>query len=74
MGLDGFEHSPAAKAIFEEADTLLGFPLSNLCFYGPEDYTYRYYKSATCIIYNKHRILACNVRKGLVTTRLYGRP
>ena len=27
----------AARAIFEEADAALGFPLSNLCFDGPED-------------------------------------
>ena len=29
--------SPAARAVFEEADSVLGFSLSRLCFEGPED-------------------------------------
>ena len=28
---------PAARAIFERADAVLGFPLSRLCFEGPEE-------------------------------------
>ncbi len=32
-----YEDSPAAKAVFDEADAFLGFSLSNLCFTGPED-------------------------------------
>ena len=31
---DSFE---AARAVFEEADAVLGFPLSQLCFQGPDD-------------------------------------
>jgi [acyl-carrier-protein] S-malonyltransferase len=37
MGSDLAEHSPAARAIFQQADEALGFPLSDLCFNGPED-------------------------------------
>ncbi|MDX1416068.1 MAG: ACP S-malonyltransferase [Candidatus Promineifilaceae bacterium] len=37
MGLDAYERSPAAKAIFDDADSLLGFSISSLCFHGPED-------------------------------------
>ena len=37
MGRDLYERSPAARAIFEEADASLGFPLSRLCFEGPEE-------------------------------------
>src|SRR4030042_2670335 len=37
MGRDLYDRSPAAKAIFEEADASLGFPLSRLCFEGPEE-------------------------------------
>ena len=37
MGRDVFEASAAARAVFEEADAALGFPLSRLCFEGPED-------------------------------------
>jgi len=37
MGADIVAHSPAAAAIFQQADDILGFPLSQLCFEGPED-------------------------------------
>ena len=37
MGKALFEGSPAARAVFEEADAALGFELSRLCFEGPED-------------------------------------
>ena len=37
MGRDLAEASPAARAIFEQADAALGFPLARLCFEGPDD-------------------------------------
>lgn len=37
MALELATHSPAAKAIFAEADEVLGFSLSTLCFDGPEE-------------------------------------
>jgi [acyl-carrier-protein] S-malonyltransferase len=37
MGRALFDHSPAARAVFEEADDALGFALSTLCFEGPAD-------------------------------------
>lgn len=37
MGRALFEGSPAARAVFEEADAALGFALSRLCFDGPEE-------------------------------------
>ncbi len=37
MGADLAAHSPAAAAIFAQADDLLGFSLSRLCFAGPEE-------------------------------------
>jgi [acyl-carrier-protein] S-malonyltransferase len=37
MGRDAFEASPAARRVFDAADAALGFPLSKLCFEGPED-------------------------------------
>lgn len=37
MGKDLYEKSPAAKAVFDRADRVLGFSLSRLCFEGPED-------------------------------------
>ena len=37
MGHDFYERSPEARAVFDQADTQLGFALSALCFSGPED-------------------------------------
>lgn len=37
MGRDLYERYPEARAAFEEADEVLGFPLSRLCFEGPEE-------------------------------------
>lgn len=37
MGRDLYERYPEARAAFAEADEVLGFPLSRLCFEGPEE-------------------------------------
>lgn len=37
MGKDLYETFPAARAVFQEVDAALGFPLSELCFNGPEE-------------------------------------
>ncbi len=37
MGRDLYLSSPQARVVFEEADRTLAFPLSQLCFEGPED-------------------------------------
>lgn len=37
MGHVLYEREPAARAVFDQADELLGFSLSTLCFHGPED-------------------------------------
>ncbi len=37
MGRDFYELSPKAKELVERADRILGFPLSRLCFEGPEE-------------------------------------
>jgi [acyl-carrier-protein] S-malonyltransferase len=37
MGADIFEASSAARRVFEAVDEALGFSLSSLCFYGPEE-------------------------------------
>jgi [acyl-carrier-protein] S-malonyltransferase len=37
MGRDLAENFPESRAVFEEADATLGFPISKLCFEGPED-------------------------------------
>ncbi len=37
MGADVFQSSPAARRVFESVDEALGFPLSQLCFTGPDE-------------------------------------
>lgn len=37
MGRSLFEESPGARALFERADEVLGFPLSRVAFEGPEE-------------------------------------
>ncbi len=37
MGKDLFEFYPEARALFEKADSILGFSLSKICFEGPEE-------------------------------------
>ncbi len=37
MGKDVAEAYPAARRVFDDIDAALGFPLSKLCFEGPED-------------------------------------
>src|SRR5262252_3335478 len=37
MGRSLYDGSPAARAVFDEADAVLGFPLTRLCFEGPEE-------------------------------------
>jgi len=37
MGRDIYETYPEAKVLFDEADEILGFPLSRLCFEGPKE-------------------------------------
>jgi [acyl-carrier-protein] S-malonyltransferase len=37
MGRDLYDNFPVARAVFDEADESLGFPLSRLIFEGPED-------------------------------------
>ena len=37
MGRDLYQREPAARAVFDQADNLLGFPLSRLCFDGPKE-------------------------------------
>jgi len=37
MGKDLYENSITARGFFEEADSILGFPLSKFCFEGPEE-------------------------------------
>lgn len=37
MGLDLYQNYPIARKVYDEADDILGFRLSRLCFEGPQD-------------------------------------
>ena len=37
MGKDLYEQHPDARRLFEEADSIVGFPLSRICFEGPDE-------------------------------------
>ena len=37
MGKDLYENSPAAKAVFDKADEILGWSVSDVCFNGPAE-------------------------------------
>ena len=37
MGKDLYEHNSVARELFDKGDAVLGFPLSRLCFEGPEE-------------------------------------
>jgi [acyl-carrier-protein] S-malonyltransferase len=37
MGKDFYEHNPEARALFEQADAIVGFPLTKICFEGPDE-------------------------------------
>jgi [acyl-carrier-protein] S-malonyltransferase len=37
MGAEFYASTPSARALFDRADEILGYPLSRLCFEGPED-------------------------------------
>ena len=37
MGFELYTTYPSAKRVFDEADEILGFTLSRLCFDGPEE-------------------------------------
>jgi len=37
MGKDLYEQSEKARALFNRADAILGFDISKICFYGPEE-------------------------------------
>ncbi len=36
MGAELFEQNPAARAVYQQADRILGFPLTDICFQGPD--------------------------------------
>jgi [acyl-carrier-protein] S-malonyltransferase len=50
MGRDLASHFPESKAIFDQADAALGFPLSHICFEGSEDDLKQTANTQPCIL------------------------
>ncbi|MSQ09995.1 MAG: [acyl-carrier-protein] S-malonyltransferase [Dehalococcoidia bacterium] len=58
MGQDAYQSSVQARAVFQEADTLLGFGLSKLCFEGPAEELTRTVNAQPAIMVTSMALLA----------------
>jgi [acyl-carrier-protein] S-malonyltransferase len=69
MGRDVFDASPAARAVFETADSVLGYALSSLCFEGPEEKLRETEYTQPAIFATSLACLAAAVESGGVAAR-----
>src|SRR5579884_3658956 len=58
MGADIYAQSPAARRVFASVDEALGFPLSTLCFQGPEETLRKTINAQPAIVMNSLAYLA----------------
>ncbi len=58
MGKDLFEQSPAAKQIYQKADEILGYSISEICFSGTEEQLTRTLYAQTGILVTSLAVLA----------------
>lgn len=58
MGKDLFEQSPSAREVYERADKILGYSISQICFAGPEDQLTRTLYAQTGILVTSLAALA----------------
>ncbi len=70
MGRDVYEASPAAREVFDAADSVLGFPLSRLCFEGPEDDLVRTENQQPAILTTSIALLRALEERGAVQPAL----
>jgi [acyl-carrier-protein] S-malonyltransferase len=70
MGKDLFDAFPEAKAVFDEADAALRFPISRVCFEGPEEELKRTANTQPAIL--THSIAAFRVLETRQPDRLAG--
>jgi [acyl-carrier-protein] S-malonyltransferase len=59
MGKDLYEAFPAAKAVFDLAESATGLPIKRLCFEGPEDQLARTDVAQPAIFTHSAAVLAC---------------
>jgi [acyl-carrier-protein] S-malonyltransferase len=69
MGRDVYEASSAARAVFDTADRVLGYSLSELCFAGPEDKLRETEYTQPAIFATSLACLAAAVESGHVNAR-----
>ena len=69
MGKDLYEEIPAARAVFEAADEALGFPLSRLCFEGPEDELTRTINTQPALVAHGIAALVAAIDSGSIAQR-----
>lgn len=71
MGRDVFEASRGARLLFEEAEDILGFHITRLCFEGPEDELRRTINSQPAIVLVSLAILEAMKEMGFEPSPLY---
>jgi [acyl-carrier-protein] S-malonyltransferase len=69
MGKDVWDSSPAGRAVLEEADRVLGYKLSTLCFEGPEEKLQDTAYSQPAIVAVSLACLAAALERGRVTSK-----
>ena len=69
MGADLWEGSPAARRVFDVADDVLGYKLSELCFKGPEDRLRETEYTQPAILATSLACLAAAIEAGRFTER-----
>jgi [acyl-carrier-protein] S-malonyltransferase len=69
MGLEAYESSPAARAVFESADDVLDAAISRLCFQGPEEELTRTVNAQPAILVTSLAILAAALDSGAIDRR-----
>jgi [acyl-carrier-protein] S-malonyltransferase len=69
MGKDLYEQAPVARAVFDAADAALGFPLSTLCFEGPEDELTRTVNTQPALVTHGIAALVAAIESGSISGR-----
>jgi [acyl-carrier-protein] S-malonyltransferase len=69
MGRDLVEAVPVAATVFAVADEALGYPLSKICFEGPEDELTRTEHTQPALVVHAIAALASAIDLGVITTR-----
>jgi len=68
MGQDVLQASPAARRLFQDADSILGHPLSEICFQGPEDLLRQTENAQPAIMVVSLACLAAAEERGLLSS------